>query len=114
MCSRPPRSHTIVGSAVATIVLSSAASSTTSARPVKASPTGARDSAAAGAAGAAEAALIVGDSTGPAGGTVGRVTAFGGFPPATFAWFAGLEADNSRDWFGRHRDAYDRDVRGAL
>jgi uncharacterized protein (TIGR02453 family) len=39
---------------------------------------------------------------------------FAGFPPATFAWFAGLEADNSRPWFTAHRDTYDRDVRGAL
>ena len=39
---------------------------------------------------------------------------FAGFPPATFAWFAGLQADNSRAWFAAHRATYDDDVRGAL
>ena len=39
---------------------------------------------------------------------------FAGFPPATFGWFAGLEADNSRAWFAAHRDTYDDVVRGAL
>ncbi|HET6506739.1 MAG TPA: DUF2461 domain-containing protein [Baekduia sp.] len=39
---------------------------------------------------------------------------FDGFRPATFDWFAGLEADNSRDWFGAHREAYDHEVRGPL
>src|SRR5215213_8429866 len=38
MCSSPPRSWTIVGSAVATIVLSSAASSSTSMSPEKTTP----------------------------------------------------------------------------
>lgn len=37
-----------------------------------------------------------------------------GFRPAAFDWFAGLEADNSRDWFHAHREVYDNDVRGAL
>jgi uncharacterized protein (TIGR02453 family) len=40
--------------------------------------------------------------------------AFDGYPPAAFAWFAGLEADNSKSWFGAHRDVYERAVRGAL
>ena len=39
---------------------------------------------------------------------------FDGFPPDTFAWFAGLEADNSRPWFTAHRETYDRAVRGAM
>lgn len=39
---------------------------------------------------------------------------FEGFPPDTFGWFAGLEADNSRDWFTANRATYDRAVRGAL
>jgi uncharacterized protein (TIGR02453 family) len=40
--------------------------------------------------------------------------AFGGFGPAAFAWFAGLEADNSRDWFAAHRPEYEGEVRGPL
>jgi uncharacterized protein (TIGR02453 family) len=39
---------------------------------------------------------------------------FRGFPAAAFAWFAGLEADNSRAWFAAHRDTYDAAVRGPL
>jgi uncharacterized protein (TIGR02453 family) len=39
---------------------------------------------------------------------------FDGFRPAAFAWFAGLEADNSREWFHAHRAVYDDEVRGAL
>ncbi len=39
---------------------------------------------------------------------------FDGFPPETFAWFAGLEAENSREWFAAHRETYDRAVRGTL
>jgi uncharacterized protein (TIGR02453 family) len=41
-------------------------------------------------------------------------TSFDGFPPEAFAWFAGLEADNTRAWFTAHREIYDRGVRGAL
>ncbi len=41
-------------------------------------------------------------------------TPFDGFPPEAFAWFAGLEADNSKAWFTAHRETYDRAVRGAL
>jgi uncharacterized protein (TIGR02453 family) len=40
--------------------------------------------------------------------------AFSGFPPEAFAWFAGLEADNSRAWFTAHRATYDERVRGPL
>jgi uncharacterized protein (TIGR02453 family) len=39
---------------------------------------------------------------------------FEGFPPTAFAWFRGIEADNSRAWFTAHRDTYDDAVRGAL
>jgi uncharacterized protein (TIGR02453 family) len=39
---------------------------------------------------------------------------FDGFPKDAFAWFAGLEADNSRTWFTAHRDTYDSAVRGPL
>jgi uncharacterized protein (TIGR02453 family) len=42
------------------------------------------------------------------------VTAFAGFPPETFDWFAGLEADNSRPWFTAHRDTYEESVRGPF
>ena len=42
------------------------------------------------------------------------MSAFGGFPPAAFEWFAGLEADNSRPWFQAHRDTYEDAVRGPL
>jgi uncharacterized protein (TIGR02453 family) len=40
--------------------------------------------------------------------------AFDGFGPAAFAWFAGLEADNSKAWFHAHRPEYDAEVRGPL
>ena len=40
--------------------------------------------------------------------------AFDGFSPDSFAWFAGLEADNSKSYFAGHRETYDRAVRGAL
>ena len=40
--------------------------------------------------------------------------AFDGFSPDSFAWFAGLEADNSKTYFTEHRETYDRAVRGAL
>jgi hypothetical protein len=39
---------------------------------------------------------------------------FDGFPAEAFAWFEGLEADNSRAWFTAHRDVYESDVRGEL
>lgn len=39
---------------------------------------------------------------------------FDGFRPAAFDWFAELEADNTREWFGAHREAYDDEVRGPL
>jgi uncharacterized protein (TIGR02453 family) len=36
------------------------------------------------------------------------------FGTETFAWFAGLEADNSKAYFTAHRATYDTAVRGAL
>jgi uncharacterized protein (TIGR02453 family) len=39
---------------------------------------------------------------------------FEGFPREAFAWFAGLEADNSWEYYTAHRDTYDRAVRGQL
>jgi uncharacterized protein (TIGR02453 family) len=41
-------------------------------------------------------------------------TRFAGFPPAAFAWFEGLEADNSRDYVERTRDVLDGPVRGQM
>lgn len=39
---------------------------------------------------------------------------FTGFPPKTFTWFAGLEADNSKRYFTAERATYEHAVRGAL
>ena len=39
---------------------------------------------------------------------------FAGFPREAFAWFAGLEADNSRAYFAANRDTYENAVRGPL
>jgi uncharacterized protein (TIGR02453 family) len=39
---------------------------------------------------------------------------FRGFPREAFAWFEGLEADNSRSYFTAHRDTYERAVRDPL
>jgi uncharacterized protein (TIGR02453 family) len=39
---------------------------------------------------------------------------FDGFPKDTFAWFAGLEADNSKAYFTAHRETYENAVRGPL
>jgi len=39
---------------------------------------------------------------------------FAGFPREAFAWFEGLEADNSRAYFTAHRETYDRAVREPL
>src|SRR6476619_972054 len=40
--------------------------------------------------------------------------AFAGFGPEAFAWFSGLEADNTKQWFTAHRDTYETAVRGAF
>jgi uncharacterized protein (TIGR02453 family) len=42
------------------------------------------------------------------------MAAFSGFSADAFAWFEGLEADNSKRYFAAHRDAYETAVRGAL
>ena len=39
---------------------------------------------------------------------------FRGFAPEAFAWFAGLERDNSKAYFTATRERYERDVRGDL
>ena len=39
---------------------------------------------------------------------------FPGFSPWVFEWFAGLERDNSRDYFAATREGYAVEVRGAL
>jgi uncharacterized protein (TIGR02453 family) len=39
---------------------------------------------------------------------------FDGFPTSAFAWFAGLERDNSKAYFTATRDVYDARVRDAL
>ncbi len=39
---------------------------------------------------------------------------FDGFSPAVFEWFAGLERDNSRDYFTATRELYEREVRGGM
>ena len=39
---------------------------------------------------------------------------FLGFGPEAFWWFDGLERDNSREYFTRTRDLYEREVRGQL
>ncbi len=36
------------------------------------------------------------------------------FTPQVFAWFEGLEADNSREYFTRTRDFFEEHVRDAL
>ena len=40
--------------------------------------------------------------------------AFNGFSPEAFGWFAGIEANNDRDWFAANRDTYERSVREPL
>jgi uncharacterized protein (TIGR02453 family) len=42
---------------------------------------------------------------------VGTHDAFRGWPPATLAWFAGIEAHNTREWFQANRDVYEQAVR---
>ncbi|MBB5516101.1 uncharacterized protein (TIGR02453 family) [Rubricella aquisinus] len=36
------------------------------------------------------------------------------FRPAGFAWFDGLERDNSKAWFDAHRDIFEAEVKGPL
>jgi uncharacterized protein (TIGR02453 family) len=40
--------------------------------------------------------------------------AFTGFGPGVFAWFAGLERENTRAYFAATRDVYEDEVRGGL
>ncbi len=40
--------------------------------------------------------------------------AFHGFSPEVFEWFAGLERDNTKDYFTTTRERYEREVRGGL
>jgi len=40
--------------------------------------------------------------------------AFHGFGPEVFAWFAGLERDNSKAYFNANRERYETEVRGGL
>ena len=40
--------------------------------------------------------------------------AFAGFGPGVFAWFEGLERDNSKAYFTATRERYEIDVRGGL
>jgi uncharacterized protein (TIGR02453 family) len=42
------------------------------------------------------------------------MSGFTGFPPAVFAWFEGLEADNSRAYVQRTRDVLDGAVRDGM
>jgi uncharacterized protein (TIGR02453 family) len=39
---------------------------------------------------------------------------FTGWPPEAMDWLAGIEANNSRDWFHANRATYDAAVRGPL
>ena len=39
---------------------------------------------------------------------------FAGFSVEVFEWFAGIERDNSREYFTRTRDLYEEQVRGGL
>lgn len=39
---------------------------------------------------------------------------FDGFPASAFAWFTGLERENTREYFAATRDVYEDDVRGQL
>jgi uncharacterized protein (TIGR02453 family) len=42
---------------------------------------------------------------------VGAHPPFRGWPPATLAWFAGIEKHNDREWFQANRDTYEQAVR---
>ncbi len=41
------------------------------------------------------------------------MAAFTGFPPETLAFLAGLNANNSKDWFAAHRSLYDASVEAS-
>ena len=42
------------------------------------------------------------------------MTTFAGFGPQVRAWFEGLEADNSREYFAAHREFFETDVRDQV
>ena len=42
------------------------------------------------------------------------MVAFDGFGPRVRRWFAGLEADNSREYFAAHRDVYEESIREQM
>jgi uncharacterized protein (TIGR02453 family) len=42
------------------------------------------------------------------------MTSFEGFGPGVHQWFAGLEADNSKEYFAAHRAFYEESVRGQM
>jgi uncharacterized protein (TIGR02453 family) len=42
------------------------------------------------------------------------MAAFDGFGPKVRRWFAGLEADNSREYFAAHRDAFEELIRQQM
>jgi uncharacterized protein (DUF2461 family) len=39
---------------------------------------------------------------------------FDGFGPQVKRWFAGLEADNSREYFAAHRDVFEESIREQI
>jgi uncharacterized protein (TIGR02453 family) len=50
----------------------------------------------------------------PHAGTAPPPAAFTGFAPALFDVLEGIEANQTRDWFLEHRQAYEQDVRAPL
>jgi uncharacterized protein (TIGR02453 family) len=42
------------------------------------------------------------------------MTKFEGFAPSVCAWFEGLEADNSKEYFAARRDFYEESIRGQM
>lgn len=42
---------------------------------------------------------------------MGETPGFRGWPPAALAWFKGIEAHNTREWFQANRDVYEQAVR---
>ena len=42
------------------------------------------------------------------------MTRFEGFSPEVHAWFEGLEADNSKEYFAAHRQFFEDEVRGQM
>lgn len=42
------------------------------------------------------------------------MTSFEGFGPGVHQWFAGLEADNSKEYFAAHREFYAESIRDQV